>query len=40
MAASDQLVGDVLADILLLAGGVSLGVLCLHVYRLMTSGHY
>jgi hypothetical protein len=39
MAAFDQVVGDVLADLFLMAGGVSLGVLCLHVYRLMTSGH-
>jgi hypothetical protein len=34
----DQVAGDIWADMGLLAGGLSLGALCLHVYRRMTSG--
>ena len=34
----DQVVGDVWADAFLLVGGMTLAALCLHVYRLMTSG--
>jgi hypothetical protein len=34
----DQVVGDVWADAFLLVGGMALAALCLHVYRLMTSG--
>jgi hypothetical protein len=35
---SDQFVGDLGADACWLIGGLSLAALCLHVYRLMTSG--
>jgi phosphoglycerol transferase MdoB-like AlkP superfamily enzyme len=34
----DQVTRDVWGDLCLLVGGVSLAALCLHVYRLMTSG--
>lgn len=34
----DQVVGDAWADAFLLIGGMALAALCLHVYRLMTSG--
>ncbi len=34
----DQVAGDAWADLGLFVGGVSLGALCIHVYRLMTSG--
>jgi hypothetical protein len=34
----DQVVGDAWADAFLLVGGATLAALCLHVYRLMTSG--
>lgn len=37
-ASLDQLSGDIAADGLLLVGGVSLAALCIHTYRLMTSG--
>ncbi len=35
----DRMTGDTWADMCLLSGGVSLGVLCVHIYRRMTSGH-
>ena len=35
----DRVTGDTWADLCLLAGGMSLGVLCVHIYRRMTSGH-
>jgi hypothetical protein len=35
----DRVTGDAWADACLLVGGVSLGVLCVHIYRRMTSGH-
>jgi hypothetical protein len=38
LAGLDQLVEDAWANVFLLIGGVSLAALCLHVYRLMTSG--
>ncbi|MBN1565950.1 MAG: hypothetical protein JXA10_19065 [Anaerolineae bacterium] len=38
MTRQDIVAGDVVADLLLLASGLSLGALCVHVYRLMTSG--
>lgn len=34
----DVIAGDAVADLSLTAGGVALSALCLHVYRLMTSG--
>jgi hypothetical protein len=34
----DQVTGDISTDIFLLIGGVSLAVLCLHIYHQMTSG--
>lgn len=34
----DQVAGDTAGDLFLLVGGVSLAALCLHMYRLMTSG--
>ena len=34
----DVIAGYVIADVLLLVSGLALGALCLHVYRLMTSG--
>jgi hypothetical protein len=34
----DQVAGDAWANLSLFVGGVSLGTLCVHVYRLMTSG--
>lgn len=34
----DQITGDPVIDALGLTGGVSLGIVCLHVYRRMTSG--
>ena len=34
----DRVVGDAWGEVFLIVGGVSLAVLCLHVYRLMTSG--
>lgn len=36
--ARDQLTGDALADLLAAAGGVMMGALCLHIYRLMIRG--
>jgi hypothetical protein len=38
LAGLDQLVGDGWANVFLLIGGASLAALCVHVYRLMTSG--
>lgn len=35
----DQVAGDTAGDLFLLVGGVSLAALCLHMYRLMTSGN-
>ena len=34
----DQVVGDAVADVLLLIGGVTLVLLCWNIYRIMTSG--
>lgn len=34
----NRMAGDVLGDSLLFVGGVGLTVLCIHIYRLMTSG--
>ncbi len=34
----DRITGDAWGDVLLLCGGLSLAALCVHVYRLMTSG--
>lgn len=34
----DVITGDALGDLLLFAGGLTLGVLCLRIYQLMTSG--
>lgn len=36
-AQRDQITGNALGDLLMFAAGISLGVLCLHTYRLMTS---
>jgi hypothetical protein len=38
LVGTDQVVGDVWADAFLLIGGMALAALCLHMYRLMTSG--
>jgi hypothetical protein len=38
MVGTDQVVGDMWADAFLLIGGMALAALCLHMYRLMTSG--
>jgi hypothetical protein len=38
LSSQDRVTGDVWGDGLLLVGGVSLALLCWHVYRLMTSG--
>ncbi|NDJ77676.1 MAG: hypothetical protein GYB65_15600 [Chloroflexi bacterium] len=38
LASLDQVTRDMVGDGLLLVGGVSLAVLCWHMYRLMTSG--
>ncbi|MBN1200873.1 MAG: hypothetical protein JXJ20_03355 [Anaerolineae bacterium] len=38
LASLDQVTNDMVGDGFLAIGGVSLAVLCLHVYRLMTSG--
>jgi hypothetical protein len=38
MTAQDVVAGDIVADLFLLLSGITLGALCLHVYRLMTSG--
>lgn len=38
LTSQDRVTGDGWGDILLLVGGVSLAVLCVHMYRLMTSG--
>lgn len=38
MTRQDVVAGDVAADLFLLLSGITLGALCLHVYRLMTSG--
>lgn len=37
-SSQDRITGDILGDSMLLVGGASLAVLCLHMYRLMTSG--
>jgi hypothetical protein len=34
----DQVTGDITTDLLLLIGGVSLAVLCVHIYHRMTRG--
>ena len=38
MTHQDIVAGHVVADMFLLISGIALGALCLHVYRLMTSG--
>jgi hypothetical protein len=38
LTSQDRVTGYGWGDILLLLGGVSLAVLCVHMYRLMTSG--
>lgn len=37
-AQTDQITGDMLADLCLLIGGLTLAGLCYNLYRLMTSG--
>jgi hypothetical protein len=38
MTRRDVVAGDVVADAFLFVSGITLGTLCVHVYRLMTSG--
>ncbi|GAB4569767.1 MAG: hypothetical protein Kow0077_02810 [Anaerolineae bacterium] len=37
-AVTNRVMGSPLADVLMMVGGVSLGGLCLHLYRQMTAG--
>jgi len=38
LSSLDQVSGDIWGDGFLVVGGVSLAALCIHIYRLMTSG--